>query len=104
MKQIGSIVFGESIDLQINKSVQKVYFNGFFVGFMTSKLINYLSPLTEFFISVDLTKDQLYNINGYRIDDSENKGYWNVCLNLDSNKDYSDLKCLCEKIYTLLNN
>ena len=72
--------------------------------FPNSKLINYLSPLTEFFISVDLTKNQLQIINGYRIDDSENKGYWNVCLNLDSNKNYSDLYFLCEKIYTQLNN
>ena len=102
METLKSINFGESIDLQINKSVQKVYFNSVFVGFMTSKIINLLQPVKEFFISIDLTKEQISDIHGYRVDDSENLGYSNICLSLDSCNEYSDLHSLCEIVYNLI--
>lgn len=99
---IDRVGFSDATYLNESKSYQEVYFDGLHVGGMTSKIINYLLPLSEFFISVNLTKEQIDSIPGYRVDDSEDKGYFQICLKLDSKKEDLDLCELCEKIYNVI--
>ena len=94
-----NMVFGESKTLSVSEAVQDVFYCCKLVGWLVTKSKGYFCHIDEIFYSYSMTQEEADKIPGYRVDESENNGYVEICYALPENGDYNGLVELCEKIY-----